>query len=216
MWMMILHHSSTVRYSFMKYVCHEMLMLASSIRGPWEVSSWTCADLQRLVHCSRHLNDVTTESYVLIFLQFYKVPRGDELIPIVGDAYQSADFIVEIIEESHGFWKELISGEVDSNEISYNQASQPDVSASYVSRCEAGLRFDIPADSAPLPAVEKPEKYNHWYYLDEDFQLIGVWTRSCYNKVIWHRGMDLKPRVLNYTAQGYVIRLVMKTSILKL
>ena len=103
-------------------------------------------------------------------MQFYKVPRGDDLIAIVGDAYQPADFMIEVIEESHGFWKELVKGEVDSNEINYNQTSQPDISASFVSRCEAGLRLDIPSESAPLPAAEKPEKCNWWYYLDDDFK----------------------------------------------
>lgn len=78
-----------------------------------------------------------------------------------------------MVEESHGFWQELVEGSVDSNDINYNQTSQESLD-SFVSRCNATDELDIPAEDATDPAAEIPEKYTWWYYLDEDFQLIEL------------------------------------------
>jgi inorganic pyrophosphatase len=104
--------------------------------------------------------------------QYYKVARGNGLNEIYGNEYKNASYVEKTIEESHEFWKELIHGEVDSNEINYNQTSTKDAD-SYISKCETAVAFDIP-NAAPEPAAAKPEKYNYWYYLDKDFNLIEL------------------------------------------
>jgi inorganic pyrophosphatase len=106
-------------------------------------------------------------------VQYYKVARGDDVIPIIGGSFQDAAFTEKVVEESHGFWQELIRGEVDTGKINYNQTSTRDID-SWISSCSTTRTFDIPPVSAIEPAAPKPEKYNHWYYLDEDFQLIEI------------------------------------------
>lgn len=91
----------------------------------------------------------------------------------MGDTWQDADFIVDVVEESHGFWKELVEGSVDSNEVNYNQTSQEPLD-SFVSRCDAAEELDIPTEDAKEAAAEVPEKYTRWYFLDEDFELIEL------------------------------------------
>ncbi|RYP47212.1 hypothetical protein DL768_006688 [Monosporascus sp. mg162] len=104
---------------------------------------------------------------------YYKVARGDGVLPIVGDAYQDAAFMQGTIEESHGFWQELVRGEVDSNEINYNQTSIKGL-GSYISKHDTTAAFDIPSRSSILPLTPKPDQYDRWYYLDEDFNLIEL------------------------------------------
>ncbi|KAL3449250.1 inorganic pyrophosphatase [Aspergillus insuetus] len=103
---------------------------------------------------------------------YYKVARGDDVIPIVGDSYVNSTFATAVVEQSHGYWLDLIKGEVDSNEINYNQTSRPGIKGSYVSKCKA-MDFGIPSESDEKPAVEKLKRFEQWFYLDEDFQLIG-------------------------------------------
>ena len=109
----------------------------------------------------------------LTFRKYYKVARGDDLIPIVGDDYQNSTSIVKVLEESHGYWEELVEGSVDSNEINYNQTSQDSLD-SFVSRCDAAKALDIPKKNATKKAAPVPEKYSRWYYLDEDYKLIEL------------------------------------------
>lgn len=78
-----------------------------------------------------------------------------------------------MIEESHDFWKELVEGSVDTNEINYNQTSQETLD-SFVSRCNANEELDIPAQDDKEEAAEVPEKYTRWYYLDEESDLIEL------------------------------------------
>ena len=105
--------------------------------------------------------------------QYYKVPRGDDLIPIVGDTYQNATFIVSVLEESHGYWQELVSGSVDTGKINYNQTSQEDLD-SFVSRCDTYEELGIPRKNDKKKAAKVPEKYTWWYYLDEEHKLIEL------------------------------------------
>lgn len=91
----------------------------------------------------------------------------------MGDTYQDAEFIVNVLEESHGFWKELVAGEVDANEINYNQTSEESL-GSFISRCDTNEKFDIPRKNAKKPAAAVPEKYSWWYYLDENLELIEL------------------------------------------
>ena len=110
---------------------------------------------------------------MLTCAKYYKVPRGDGLISIVGDTYQDAAFIVNVLEESHGFWEELVKGSVDSNEINYNQTSHDSLD-SFVSRCDTRKEFDVPKKNKTEEAATIPEKYSGWYYLDEDHKLIEL------------------------------------------
>jgi inorganic pyrophosphatase len=107
-------------------------------------------------------------------MQYYKIARGDEPIPIVGHWYQNATSTEHTIEESHGFWSDLVNGKVDSNSINYNQTRRSDVKGSYIASADATQSFDIPAESKELPAQPKPSKYDQWYYLAGDVKLIEL------------------------------------------
>lgn len=76
------------------------------------------------------------------------------------------------MQQSHGYWLDLVSGTVDSNEINYNQTSRPDIAASFVSRFNATTHFDLPAMSDERPAEAKPERFEQWFYLDKEGRLI--------------------------------------------
>ncbi|KAK1983967.1 inorganic pyrophosphatase [Colletotrichum cereale] len=102
----------------------------------------------------------------------YKVARGGGVINIVGDWYQNVTYIQSVIEESHKTWAELVEGQVDSNEINYNQTSRPDVKNSFIEKSTTTERFDIPAESRIEPAAPRPEKYDNWYYLNINSSLI--------------------------------------------
>lgn len=106
--------------------------------------------------------------------QYYKIARGDEPIPIVGHWYQNASFTEQIISESHGYWSDLIEGKVDSNEINYNQTSQPRIEGSYIDATRTTETFQLPAESRELPAEPKPTEYDQWYYLAGGVKLIEV------------------------------------------
>lgn len=105
--------------------------------------------------------------------QYYKVARGDDVIPIVGGWYQNATFTEQIIDESHGYWLDLVEGLVDSNSINYNQTSHPELSASYIDPSATVENFDIP-EANELPGEPKPIKYDQWYYLLGGAELIEV------------------------------------------
>ncbi|KAL4879464.1 inorganic pyrophosphatase [Aspergillus karnatakaensis] len=103
---------------------------------------------------------------------YYKVARGDDVIPIVGESYVNATFATSIVEKGHEYWLDLVKGNVDSNEINYNQTSRPSITHSFIPSREAVRRLDIPAKSDPKPAAERPARFDQWFYLDEEFQLI--------------------------------------------
>ena len=91
----------------------------------------------------------------------------------MGGWYQNSTFTEDIIHESHGFWSDLVNGNVDSNSINYNQTSQTNISKSYISASTTESQFEIPKANE-LPAKAKPQKYNSWYYLLGKSELIEV------------------------------------------
>ncbi|KLU86875.1 hypothetical protein MAPG_05882 [Magnaporthiopsis poae ATCC 64411] len=105
---------------------------------------------------------------------YYKVARGDGVIPIVGETYQNVTMMRDVLEKSHKSWLELIRGEVDSNKINYNQTSRSDIARSYISKDQTTRALGIPAKSDIKPAATKPGVYEQWYYLDDKFALIKV------------------------------------------
>jgi inorganic pyrophosphatase len=106
------------------------------------------------------------------WFQYYKVARGDGVIPITGNAYQNASYITEhVLPQGYEWWIDLISGKEDPDGLAVNQTSF-DEFESYVKPSETQQEFDIPADNDVQPAAAKPTEYDEWYYLDSDFQLI--------------------------------------------
>ena len=77
-----------------------------------------------------------------------------------------------VVEQSHSYWLDLVKGNVDSNEINYNQTSRRDIKHSLVSRHETTCLFDLPAKSNEKPAAPRPKRFDQWFYLDEEFKLI--------------------------------------------
>ena len=103
---------------------------------------------------------------------YYKVARGDDVIPIIGEAYKSAEMIIsDVIPQGHEYWHQLVSGEEDPAKINFNQTSLPEYD-SYVRSQDATRVLDLPKESKPEPAAAKPTEYDEWYYLDEGLQLI--------------------------------------------
>lgn len=108
---------------------------------------------------------------------YYKVARGDDVIPIVGETYQNASFIIdEVVPTGHRYWKDLVSGREEPGEVNFNQTSFPEYDHSYVAPDQTTETFDLPKESRPEPAAAKPSQYEQWYYLDEDFQLVDQET----------------------------------------
>lgn len=55
-----------------------------------------------------------------------------------------------------------------------NQTSNPKWCKTYVPSKDATKEFDLPEESKIEPAAKKPEEYEQWYYLDEEFNLIEL------------------------------------------
>ena len=110
---------------------------------------------------------------------YYKVARGDGVIPLIGpgNGWHNASFAAQVIHESHGYWEELIAGDVDTGKINYNQTSHPDVEGSYVQSKKATKELDLPKKSKVGKPAERPGRFDQWFYLDEDFQLIETPTK---------------------------------------
>lgn len=70
---------------------------------------WTVSIFERLCYLLR------------LGVQIYKVARGDDVIPIVGETYQNVSYTEYTVAESHKFWRDLVADKVDRNEININQ-----------------------------------------------------------------------------------------------
>ncbi|KAJ6440687.1 inorganic diphosphatase [Purpureocillium lavendulum] len=103
---------------------------------------------------------------------YYKVVKGDGLNTIIGKDYKDAAYMREAIAESHGFWRDLILGKEKHDKISTNQTSNPRACKSYIPSKEATKAFKIPEKANILPPAAKPKQYDHWYYLDKEFNII--------------------------------------------
>ncbi|TFB01591.1 Inorganic pyrophosphatase [Trichoderma ghanense] len=101
---------------------------------------------------------------------YYKVLRSGNLNTIFLNKYQDSATARDIVAESHGFWKDLVSGEEDPGKISIAQTSQPDVDESYVNSKDATKKFDLPKKSDIKTPKERPAKYDKWFYLGESFE----------------------------------------------
>lgn len=103
---------------------------------------------------------------------YYKVARGDEIIPIIGETYQNISFVIDTVGESHGYWKGLVSGKEDPGNISIAQTSQIEL-AIWAPCKDARKELDMPKKSSkPQAPAGKPEKYSWRYYLHSEKQLI--------------------------------------------
>ncbi|KAK1243400.1 hypothetical protein MKX07_004028 [Trichoderma sp. CBMAI-0711] len=102
--------------------------------------------------------------------QYYKVLRSGNLNTIFLDKYQDSTTARDIVAESHGFWKDLISGKEVPGKISIAQTSQADVVESYVKSKDATKKFDLPKKSDIKTPKERPAKYDKWFYLDDNFE----------------------------------------------
>ncbi|KAK0757928.1 hypothetical protein N5P37_009220 [Trichoderma harzianum] len=100
---------------------------------------------------------------------YYKVLRSGELNIIYGGKFQDSNTAREIVAESHGFWKDLISGKEKPGKIIISQTSQPTICKSYIPSKDTTKKFDIPKKSDIKPAAPRPAKYDKWFYLDENF-----------------------------------------------
>jgi len=106
------------------------------------------------------------------WFRYYKVARGDGVIPIIGNAYQDASYITQhVLPQGHEWWVDLVSGREDPDGLSINQTVLEGLE-SFVEPAETGEVFDIPREDDMLPAAEKPAVYDEWYYLDEEFGVI--------------------------------------------
>ncbi|KAH7149117.1 inorganic pyrophosphatase [Dactylonectria estremocensis] len=103
-----------------------------------------------------------------------KVPGGEFITEVIDGKYQKAKFVAKTVEKSHEFWGDLLRGTVHSTGINYNQTNNRELKESYVNSKNATQRFSIPKRSKILPAAERPAKYDSWYYLNEDHELIQV------------------------------------------
>ncbi|KAM0449836.1 hypothetical protein ACHAO4_007136 [Trichoderma viride] len=103
---------------------------------------------------------------------YYKLLRSGSLNTIFGNKYQDSNTARDIVGESHGFWKDLISGKEDPGKISISQTSQPDVCKSYIESKDATDEFDLPKKSKIEAAAPRPAKYDKWYYIDENFRIL--------------------------------------------
>ncbi|KAH8168416.1 inorganic pyrophosphatase domain-containing protein [Sarocladium implicatum] len=105
---------------------------------------------------------------------YYKVARGSGLNTIVGNAYVNASFATSVISDAHGYWENLMKGKTEADDIMRNQTSNPRWCQTYVDKEETTETFGLPTESKIEEPAKKPEKYDYWYYLDEDFQLIEL------------------------------------------
>lgn len=80
--------------------------------------------------------------------------------------------MLDHIGESHQYWLNLLHGETEVEKIDIWQTSRPSLCKSYVASEDATKEFDIPAKSDIQEPAERPSKYDHWYYLDENFEIL--------------------------------------------
>ncbi|KAL2214510.1 inorganic pyrophosphatase [Sarocladium strictum] len=105
---------------------------------------------------------------------YYKVARGNPTNTIVGGDYVNATTAVEVIHESHEYWLDLMKGKTVAKKINREQTSNPRWCKTFVEKEVATEKLNIPKQSKIEPAAKKPEKYEYWYYLDDEFKLIEL------------------------------------------
>lgn len=99
---------------------------------------------------------------------YYKVVKGDGTNTILGEEYQNATFAQQVLSESHDYWLNLMKGKSEPGKIVRNQTSNARFCSTYIPKEDTTEAFKLPSESEILPAAEKPEEYNRWYYLDPE------------------------------------------------
>lgn len=68
----------------------------------------------------------------------------------------------------HGYWRDLIEGKVDSNEINYNQTTTMSAEKSFVNACDNNKRkaFGVPKKPKVEAAAQIPERYSEWFFVE--------------------------------------------------
>ncbi|KAJ6786235.1 hypothetical protein PWT90_04907 [Aphanocladium album] len=104
-------------------------------------------------------------------MQYYKVIKGAGKNTIYGNKYQDPDTMLSVIRESNEFWLKLMRGETQKKKINRDQTSNPRWCKTYTPSSNTTAKFNIPAKGNILPPAERPSQYDHWYYLDKDFNI---------------------------------------------
>lgn len=100
-----------------------------------------------------------------------------EKTPIIGERYQNQTFCLQQIAESHNFWRDLVAGTVDPNEIKFAQTSNQQLD-SYTSCQEATKKFDLPKKHKPGKPAEVPEKFQGWFFYSAEGKLLNPDTQN--------------------------------------
>ncbi|KAH6625742.1 inorganic pyrophosphatase [Boeremia exigua] len=95
-----------------------------------------------------------------------------EKTPIIGEGYQNQTFCVRQVAESHGFWKELVAGKANPNEIKFAQTSDSELD-SYISCEDVTKKFDLPEMNRPGKPAEIPGKFQRWFFYNTEGRLLN-------------------------------------------
>ena len=95
-----------------------------------------------------------------------------EKTPITGEKYQNQTFCIDKVAESHGFWKDLVSGKADPGEIVFAQTSDVALE-SYTSCADVTEKFDLPKESKVEKEAPRPAEADGWFYYSEEGELLN-------------------------------------------
>lgn len=92
--------------------------------------------------------------------------------PIIGDKYQDQATAIAQIEESHEYWKDLVSGKQDPGKTKFDQVSDASLQ-SYLPCKEATSKFKIPPRSKIETPAAKPAEYDGFFYYSKEGKLLN-------------------------------------------
>lgn len=76
------------------------------------------------------------------------------------------------VAESYDFWKDLVAGTADPNEVKFAQTSNNGLD-SYVSCEEATEEFDLPKKSRSGRSADVPKKFQGWFSYSAEGELFS-------------------------------------------